>query len=53
MIVNTTLWERPVQLICPLESKSTVTPEEFNRRIQSTRKKDEVNDERNSTKKGR
>ena len=44
MIVNNNVWERPVQLICPLEIKSTLTPEELNRRIQSTRKKEEVTD---------
>ena len=44
MIVNNNLWERPVQLICPLEIKSTLTPEELNRRIQSTRKREDVND---------
>ena len=44
MIVNSNLWKRPVQLICPLEIKSTLTPEELNRRIQSTRKREDVND---------
>ena len=42
MIVNNNVWERPVQLICPLEIKSTLTPEELNRRIQSTIKREEV-----------
>ena len=44
MIVNNNVWERRVQLICPLEIKSTLTLEELNRRIQSTRKKEEVTD---------
>ena len=33
MIVNNKVWERPVQVICPLEIKSTLTPEELNRRF--------------------
>ena len=42
MIVNSNVWEHPVQLICPLEIRSTLTPEELNRRSQSTRKREEV-----------
>ena len=38
MIVSNNFWERPVQLICPLEIESTLTPEELNRRIPSTRR---------------
>ena len=43
MIVNNNnIWERPVQLICPLEIKSVLTPEEMNRRIQIIGKREEV-----------
>ena len=44
MIVKNNVWEHPVQLICSLEIKSTLTPEELNRRSQSTRKSEEVTD---------
>ena len=38
MIVRNKIWERPVQLICPLEIRSTMTPEELNRRIEVANK---------------
>ena len=34
MIVNNRIWERPVQLVCPLEIKSQMSSEELNKRIQ-------------------
>ena len=42
MIVNNKVWERPIQLICPLEIKSTFFAEELNRRIQLASKKEEA-----------
>ena len=42
MIVNNKIWERPIQLICPLEIKSTLSAEELNRRIQLASKKEEA-----------
>ena len=30
MIVNNRIWERPVQLVCPLEIKSQMSSEELN-----------------------
>lgn len=33
MIVMNKIWERPIQLICPFEIRSTMTPEELNKRI--------------------
>ena len=42
MIVNNKIWERPIQLICPLEIKSTLSAEELNRKIQLASKKEEA-----------
>ena len=33
MIVRNKIWERPIQLVCPLEIKSKITLEELNNRI--------------------
>ena len=33
MIVRDKIWERPIQLVCPLEIRSTMTQEELNKRI--------------------
>ena len=38
MIVNNRIWERPVQLVCPLEIKSQMSSEELNKRIQAANK---------------
>jgi len=33
MIVRYKIWERPIQLVCPLQIRSMMTPEELNKRI--------------------
>jgi len=33
MIVRDKIWEHPIQLVCPLQIRSTITPEELNKRI--------------------
>ena len=38
MIIKNKIWECPVQLVCPLESKWQMSSEELNRRIQSLTK---------------
>ena len=38
MIVNNRIWERPVQLVYPLEIKSQMSSEELNKRIQAANK---------------
>ena len=38
MIVNHRIWERPVQLVCPLEIKSQMSSEELNKRILAANK---------------
>ena len=40
MVVPTKIWERPIQLICPLEIKSKMTMEELNSRIRLANKED-------------
>ena len=39
MIVRNKIWERPIQLVCPLEVRSTMTPEDLNKRIDVANKK--------------
>ena len=41
MIVKNKIWERPLQLTCPLEIKSTMTPQELNQRIRVANKETE------------
>ena len=38
MIVNNRIWERSVQLVCPLEINSQMSSEELNKRIQAVNK---------------
>ena len=38
MIVNNRIWERPVQLVCPLEIKLQMSSEELNKRNQAANK---------------
>ena len=40
MVVRNKIWERPIQLICPLEIKSKMTMEELNNRIRAANKED-------------
>ena len=40
MVVCNKIWERPIQLICPLEIKSKMTIEELNSRIRPANKED-------------
>ena len=40
MVVHNKIWERPIQLICPLEIKSKMTMEELNKRIRLANKED-------------
>ena len=40
MVVRNKIWERPIQLICPLEIKSKMTMEELNSRIRLVNKED-------------
>ena len=42
MVVNSRVWQRPIQLICPLEIKSTLSPEELNKRLQTAMKGEDV-----------
>ena len=42
MIVKNEIWERPIQLICPLEIRSTMTTGELNKRIDVVNKEVEV-----------
>ena len=41
LIVKNKIWERPLQLTCPLEIKSTMTPQELNQRIRVANKETE------------
>ena len=38
MVVRSKIWERPIQLICPLEIQSKMTMEELNSRIRLANK---------------
>ena len=38
MIVNNRIWERPIQLVCPLEIKSQMSSKELNKQIQAANK---------------
>ena len=38
MIVRNKVWERPLQLVCPLEIRSTLSTEELNKRIKIANK---------------
>ena len=40
MVVRNKIWERPIQLICPLEIKSKMTLEELNKRIRVANNED-------------
>ena len=40
MVVGNKIWERPIQLICPLEVKPKITMEELNSRIRLENKED-------------
>ena len=40
MIVRNKIWERPIQLVCPLEIKSKMTEEELNCRIRAANKEE-------------
>ena len=42
MVVKDKVWERPIQLVFPLEIKSTLPAEELNRRIRVASRKDQV-----------
>ena len=58
MTVNNRIWERPVQLVCPLEIKWQMLNEELNKRIQAANKdaaktaKQENSDEKKPRKAG-
>ena len=42
MVVNNKVWERPIQLMCSLEIKSTLSTQELNKRLQTAMKKEGV-----------
>ena len=46
MIVRDKIWECPIQLVCPLEIRSTMTQEELNKRISIANTKEHLRLER-------